>query len=443
MTPPGRIERKRRFAPQPIASGEPTGGGPPFWALMAYTAVIVLSPQLHFAWLEPLRIVALLGWLTIVSCAASRLSRGQPVIEMSRELWLAVGLFLWAFFTIPFSLHPGGSFTTLTEGYTKALVLLWLVGHVISTERRYRTVAIILSLMAVPIAGSAIDQYMHGEFMDGSVSRIRGYESTLAGNPNDLAMTLNLILPFTVAIVRADRRPAVKLAFSLVALAFIVAIVCTFSRGGFMTLAVTGLLYVRAYANYRRYVWALILVVAVVLGVSMVPESYLSRMETITSIDSDVTGSSQQRWEDMQAAVISVLQRPIFGAGLGSSALALNEVRGSVWVDVHNVYLVYAVDLGLPGLVLFVLLALGVLRKARLVRQRCAGMANGAVLHRLGEATEISLFAFMVAGMFTPGAYLAYFYYFAGLALALERVYVKQFGNGALPVNPHVQPTAH
>jgi O-antigen ligase len=421
MTPLGRIERKQRIAPQPVASGEPTGGGLPFWALMAYTVVIVLSPQLHFAWLEPLHIVALIGWLAIVSCAVSQLGRGRPVIEMSRELWLAVALFVWAFFTIPFSLHPGGSFTTLTEGYAKALVLLWLTGHVITTERRYRTVAIVLSLIAVPIAATAIGQYLSGDFDDGLVPRIRGYESTLAGNPNDLAMTLNLILPFTVAIVRTDRRPAVKLALSLIVVGLIVAVICTFSRGGFMTLVVIGLLYIRTYFKRRR-VLALILVIAMVLGVSIAPEGYLSRMETISSIDADITGSSQQRWEDMQAAVTSILQRPIIGAGIGSGILALNEVRGGRWLDVHNVYLVYAVDLGLPGLLLFLLLALGVLRKARLVRQRSAEMSDRIALYRLAEATEISLLAFMVAGMFTPGAYLAYFYYFAGLALALGRL---------------------
>ena len=429
MTPPARVDRKRPEFSRPTLPSEPTGGRLAFWALVAYTVVIVLSPQLYFTWLEPLRIAALIGWLAIASCAAGRLAAGQWVVEMSRELWLAVGLAVWALFTIPFSLHPGGSFTTLTDGYAKVLVLLWLIGHVVTTERRYRTVAITLSLIAVPIAASAINQYISGEFLEGSVSRIRGFESTLAGNPNDLAMTLNLILPFTVAIVRTDRRPAVKFVFSLMAAAFIVAIVCTFSRGGFITLVVTGLLYVRADVKHRR-AWALVLVIAVVLGIAMAPRSYLSRMETITSIDADVTGSSQQRWMVIEAAVTSVLRRPIFGAGLGSSVIAVTDIGGGRWSDVHNVYLVYAVDLGLPGLVLFLLLALGVLRKARLVRQRSTGMADRLVLHRLAEATEISLLAFMVAGMFTPGAYLAYFYYFAGLALALGRLPGKQFGEG-------------
>ena len=36
--------------------------------------------------------------------------------------------------------------------------------------------------------------------------------------------------------------------------------------------------------------------------------------------------------------------------------LALNDERGARWLSVHNAYLNYAVDLGLPGLTLFLML---------------------------------------------------------------------------------------
>ena len=41
---------------------------------------------------------------------------------------------------------------------------------------------------------------------------------------------------------------------------------------------------------------------------------------------------------------------------MGIELLVLNETVGSKWRAVHNTYLEYAVDLGVPGLALFVLL---------------------------------------------------------------------------------------
>jgi hypothetical protein len=53
--------------------------------------------------------------------------------------------------------------------------------------------------------------------------------------------------------------------------------------------------------------------------------------------------------------------------------LALNAVRGDYWVAIHNVDLQYAVDLGLPGLVLFLLLLFGCIRRLGGLRRRDGG----------------------------------------------------------------------
>jgi O-antigen ligase len=101
-------------------------------------------------------------------------------------------------------------------------------------------------------------------------------------------------------------------------------------------------------------------------------------------------------------------------------ALALNEVRGPTWTIVHNVYLQYAIDLGIPGLVLFVMLLRGVVRSARYAQH--AGGARQSGLFHLAEGIRISLIAFAVAALFHPVGYHFYFYYFAGLAIAARTI---------------------
>jgi O-antigen ligase len=143
-------------------------------------------------------------------------------------------------------------------------------------------------------------------------------------------------------------------------------------------------------------------------------------MGTITNISADQTGSAQARWRDMIAALEVVLENPVVGFGVGMNLLALNEERGATWTAVHNVYLQYAVELGLPGLVLFLLLLGGCFKNVAWVQRRAARIPSWRELFYLAEGLQISLLAFTVAALFHPVAYHFYFYYVAGLAVAAK-----------------------
>ena len=102
--------------------------------------------------------------------------------------------------------------------------------------------------------------------------------------------------------------------------------------------------------------------------------------------------------------------------------LALNQVRGVDWVKVHNVYLEYAVDLGLPGAVLFLWLFYGVFKAVNSSRKRLADLPEKRDLFLLVEALETSLIVFAICGLFYPIAYDFFFYYIGGLALGARAV---------------------
>src|SRR5262249_9219239 len=151
--------------------------------------------------------------------------------------------------------------------------------------------------------------------------------------------------------------------------------------------------------------------------------SYLDRLNTITDIQADTTGSAEARWADAGAALRVVSRHPIIGAGPGQNILALNEERGSRWTEIHNVYLEYAVDLGLPGVLLFVALLGRCIRSIALAQQETMGALD---LFYLAEAVHVSLIAFAVAAMVHPVAYHFYFYYMAGLAIAIRQVALRE-----------------
>ncbi|MBI4609202.1 MAG: O-antigen ligase family protein [Candidatus Rokubacteria bacterium] len=407
-----------------VAAPNVPDGSVPFWGLMTFTFILLLAPQSLVPALAPLRIALVTAGLAIAAHLGGRFVRGRPFMSLTREVWITACLVGWAIVTLPLSYWPGGSVSLLLGQYFKALAVFWLIGNVVTSLPRVRLLTQGLSLMAVPLAVSGVSNYLSGEFIAGGVHRrIHGFDAPLTGNPNDLALMLSLILPLSVALVLATRRPLLRVLLLGSVVLSVVGVIVTFSRGGFLALSTIVAMYLWKLRGRREWGWALAVPLVVLAGLPFLPEGYVGRLETITDIQSDPTGSAQARWTDLNAATSFVLANPIVGAGVGMNALALNELRGATWREVHNVYLEYAVDLGLPGLVLFLVLVFGCLRCATFVQRRSAGVPALRELFYLAEGIQISLAAFAVAALFYPAAYHFYFYYLGGLAVAVKAVY--------------------
>lgn len=393
-----------------------------FWALLGFTFVLLIAPQNIFPALQPFRIGMLAAGTGLAALLIDRLQRGLPITRVSREVKLAALLLAWAVVTVPFSYWPGGSIGMLTDLYLKTLAIFLLIVNVVSTVDRLRKVAWALTLMTVPVALTGIDNFTAGVYVRGGVDqvvkRIIGYEAALTWNPNDLALMLTLILPLTVALLLiTPSRAARTCLFGIVALQ-VVGIVVTFSRSGFLTLVTVFVVSVLTSTGRldRRWTWT-VLVLAIVC-IPLLPADYVTHLFTITDIESDPTFSAQARWAQQVAAVGYVVSHPIIGAGIGQNILAMNEMLGPAWLMMHNAYLEYAVDLGLPGLILYVLLLVASVRSAGRAARLAATRPGGRELSVLANGIRTSLVAFAVGAFFAPIAYHFHFYYFAGLAIA-------------------------
>lgn len=415
----------RPALPAPAAGALAAGSEPaepgsrvPFVALMAFTAVLLIAPQSLVPALAPLRPGLLTAAAALAAYLLDCVLRGRPALHPTPELKVTAALAGWAVVTVPLSSWPGGSLSFLLESYFKTLVIFWLLASVVNTPRRLRQSTWVLCLLSVPLAAFAVREYLSGRFVDqGPVKRIFSYEAPLTANPNDLALMLNLILPLAAALALGEGRPALRLLALAIAVVAAAGVIVTFSRAGFLTLMVSGVITMFRLLRRPERGWGVAILAAAIIALPLLPSGYVDRLSTITDIEADPTGSAQERWGDTRAAIAYVAGHPIFGAGVGMNILALNEVRGPLWKEVHNVYLEYAADLGLPGLVLFLVLFRLCLRAAGEARRRAAGRKGGRPVMLLAEGLQTSLAAFAVAGLFHPVAYDFYFYYIAGLAL--------------------------
>src|SRR5690606_33817877 len=188
--------------------------------------------------------------------------------------------------------------------------------HVVNTLPRLNKISWGLVLMAVPLAWTMVRNYASGVTYQNSADRVLGYTSALTGNPNDMALMLNLILPFAIALFLATRRLAAKWLLAGIILLLVGGIIATFSRAGFLALAVTFFTYMWILRKRPERIFAPVVLVLAIGAVPFLPDSYIDRVSTITDIEADETGSAQARWSDMWAAVGIVVEQPVSGAGL-------------------------------------------------------------------------------------------------------------------------------
>jgi O-antigen ligase len=413
-----------------------------FRALVAFTVILLLSPQIYFPILGTFRIALLAAGLAIAAHVTDRLTRrGQPM-PLPAEIKIALVLVAWSVLTLPLSIWPGGSVRMLTEHYLKAIAFFWLMGSVVTDVRRLRVLTWTLVLCSIPLAATAVNNYVSGTFLSTGVPgfrRIAGYKggSGLVGNPNDLALMLNLIIPIAGALILNARRAIERWTASFALMLAAVAVILTFSRAGFLTLAATFLMFLVILVRRRAAGKAVLLLAAGLIVLPLLPNGYADRLSTITDMSADRTGSATGRWRDFQIALRLVEESPIVGVGIGQDILVMNETRGDRWTQIHNAFLQYAVDLGIPGLCLFGLLYVLCLLRTRQVERRAARSPGQAEFANLASGVQASLIAFGVAAFFHPIAYQFYFFCVGGLAVALGRAYSNsEAGRAGVPGSP-------
>ncbi|HEU4685896.1 MAG TPA: O-antigen ligase family protein [Nitrospira sp.] len=392
----------------------PQQGSLPYWSLMAFTGVLLFSPQNYIPALAPFRPALLVIGIGILSFLADRWARRLPLIEWTREAKLIAALATLAALTVPWSAWPGGTLSVLIE-YVKTAAVFVLLSHVITTTARLRQTAWILTAMAIGLGLFAVYNSLTGVTIE---DRVMGNQATLTRNPNDLALMINLLLPLTVGLFLSTevpwQRTILLMAIGMEALT----VVLTYSRGGAITLGVIFLVYLWKLRRRPERSWMYGLIAVAVLSLPLLPASYFERMSTITNLQADRTGSAQERWSDMVIAGKTILANPLLGAGMGMNSLAMREARGGGWVPVHNVYLEHALDLGIPGLLVFLGLLASCLNGAALVQHQ----AVSRPLYALAQGLHVSLIAYATAAMFHPVSYHYYFYYIAGLAVAARSI---------------------
>lgn len=391
-----------------------------FRCLVFFTFIVFVAPQQIYGFLEPLRLAKVSMLLAMAAYVQNRSSCGLPLYPVGTEYRLLTVFTACILLSIPTSVWPGGSLSVVIDLYLKSLIVCVLTAQLLnSTEKVKRMLWWILGFCVI-VSLAGLKGYQQGDVIAGY--RMRGTSAGISANPNDFALTLNLFIPYALIFFLMTKRLMTKVFLGGFLLIAVASILLTFSRGGFVTLvAVLGLTTWKAVRQGRV---AQILVPALIgVGtlVLLAPEGYGDRIASILDSSQDASGSSDARYAAIMAALELVAEQPLTGVGVGMNIIALVD-KGFFWDHVHNVYLEIASEIGIPGLVVYVMLLFKLIMGLRQTQSLLEGVDRSEDLRLLAQATEVSLLSFAIAAFLHPVAYHFYFYYLCGFGLAIKQI---------------------
>ncbi len=391
-----------------------------FWCLVFFTFILLVAPQAVYGFLQPLHLAKVSAILALAAYVYQRVSRNEPLFPKTREIRLLGVFILLAALSIPFSLWPGGSFGLLTGFYAKSVIVFLLTAQLLTTLPRFERMLWFVLFFCIIVSYIAVAGYQQGNLVEGY--RMQGGLGGLTSNPNDFALTLNLFLPFGLALYILTQSRFRKVLCFIFVVTSVGAIMLTYSRAGFITLVVVLIFcFLKMGGQGRQSKYLLPFILVVVAFILLAPQDYGDRLQAITDFSKDRSGSGQARRVTIEKTLEVINEHPLFGVGMGMGVLALNE-KGLLWFHVHNVYLQIASEIGILGMIVFVLIVIALLKSVRLIQTQFRGELHQQELVVLAAAAETSLLAFCVAALFHPVAYHFYFYYIAGFVMALKAI---------------------
>jgi putative inorganic carbon (hco3(-)) transporter len=321
----------------------------PYWALLVYLTMMLTRPWDYITALAAVHPMVLFMAITI-----GLFLLGHPRIEFLsvRPMKLFLAYMAAICWSVVFSYWPTNSLTLAVE-FLRQILMFTLVVNLISTLGRLRGIVTVVSACCAYHGAKAIYA-----FATGTGDRLQGFVEPYFGDPNDLALSLTLVLPLTWWLGATAKSRLGQLAAYGAILLMVGGILSSQSRGGLLALiAAAGVLFVRLEQRQRIQLMATT-AVAVILAVAVLPEDTFSRYSTITEYEKDE--SAQIRLAIWKSGLQMFADHPLTGTGPGTFEIVYGKsyinrnVAGNTWRAAHSSYIELAAELGLGGFLIWV-----------------------------------------------------------------------------------------
>jgi O-antigen ligase len=340
-----------------------------------------------------------------------------------------------AFVSVPGSAWPKQSFTFFQDWWPQVMLMFVCVCAGFANRRTAYLCVVTVTLSA----GFAALVMMATNNIDGGGRAFIGTYGAATYDANMSAALFVLALPYAamLAVSRGWTRWA---GIALIPL-LIAATLATASRGGVLALAVLGVTTVVFAPKQHRPKYIGLLVLAVAIAPFLPHSGLATRWAEFMQPGGDYNMTSRDgRIEVWKRGIGFMITHPVLGVGVRSYEIAGGTLAHS-WVNAHNAFIQVGAELGVGGLVVFVMMVSAGLRLALQARRRLSGSTTPSdeLARGLMTAAFSALVAVIASAMFLSMAYDAITLFAlavpTGLALSL-RGGARPAGAGAPAAHP-------
>ena len=392
-----------------------------FAGVYLFTLMLYARPNDLFPALGDFPLVKIVSISVLLIYIGSKISAGEKLSVWTLEMTMLVVIAALGLLLMPIAASPKQSMDMLTDIYLKTVIIFILMVNLIDTRQRIFSMWKLVVICGAALGVGAIRSYMKGEFAVKGV-RIEGLVGGMFENPNDLATALDLLLPFAVALTLTGKGLS-RLFYLVCATILAVGVLVTLSRGGFLGLIASGAVLLWKLGRGRRL--KTMLAAGLICGIlfAVMPGGYGARIATIFNNEQDTTGSAQERRELLERAASIAINRPVVAVGMGNFHIySIGEK------EAHNAYLEIAAELGVMGLIAYLVVILAPFRSLHRIERQTRGMRSKSEreMYWLSVSIQAALIAYMVCSFFASIQYLWYLYYTAAYAVALRQIHAAE-----------------
>ena len=398
-------------------------------AVMVWVWIAMVSPShyiLGFAQAIPFnKVVVAVAFIALMVDRQYR-----PKLRFDAHVVLLIAFLAVAMLSYMFALTRIARVDDLADKLFKAVVLCLFVVATVRTRLQIHSV-MIAACMGMGIHG-AIEAAKYVASAGGHV--LLG--PATIGDNNHFGLAILMVIAPLAYLYRYSQSLLVKAAFALAALANVIGVIASHSRG-----ALIGLIAVGAAVFFKsRNKGVMLLVLALLAGIilAIAPDRWFDRMGTIDDAKED--GSFMGRVSSWKMNLLVALDRPLTGGGFSSMedpwvwSQYVRQFASLDWFIIsptpvkplaaHSIYFQVLGDTGFIGLILFLAL-LGVgFRNLYVIRKLAADREDLQWARDLALALHFSLIGYAVSGAALSLAYFEFYYVLITVA-AVTRYHVE------------------
>jgi probable O-glycosylation ligase (exosortase A-associated) len=378
--------------------------GAMLWAWLSFC-----SPEEYlFGFMTALPLSKIVAGLTLFSLALQRDAR-RPYIDLIMAPMM--GLVLVGLVSASFSLTTLPANWYLFGKLAKIAVLAMVLTVVLNTRRRLQGLVL---ATALGLAFNGTDEGLKVLLTAGG-HHVLGI-STLGDN-NAFALAMLMCMPLLLYLYNTSAHPLTRFVLMAGEVLCGIAVIGTFSRGGFLGLLTFALGLVALNRNKLRNL-ALVGASGLVL-LYFAPVAWFQRIDTIGQ--AQVDSSFMDRVTAWKVSTLIALDRPFFGGGFhavqdttiyhrfGDELSRLAFIPGAplreVGMAAHSIYFEVLGDLGFTGLALFLAMLVFTFLGCSSIRKRARLYPDMMWMSDLAGMLRLSMIVYMVAGAALSFAY--------------------------------------